>query len=62
MKQKSDVTLDHLVENAPPKGEQGTSDFVRNNRRYTVGNLSGKARVKIRYIESTQPDKSCKFL
>lgn len=42
--------------------EQEPGRLERNGRRYSVANQRGKVRSKLRYIESTHPSTSCRFL
>lgn len=45
----------------PRTPEEGQGSLVRSGRRYTVSNQRGKARAKLRYIESNHSSKGCRF-
>lgn len=41
--------------------EEGEDSLIRGGRRYSVANQRGKARAKLRYIESNHSSKGCRF-
>jgi len=44
------------------KQQQNAEELVRDGRRFSVGTHREGAKRKIRYIESNDPKKNCRFL
>lgn len=58
--QKHHKLPDHQAE--PPEGRRHAAGQEREGRRFAVSQHKGRARGKLRYIETNDPSRGCRFL